>query len=221
MINKNGTVLVLDIDSTLVDTHICRDVADYLLRDVGRSVDSRITKMKNQTYQLKFDVGGPMSGFYRQHLEQFMKTAHQCFDNVGIWSAGDDEYVPKMVREIYDHSFIPENKCAFVKSRSYCAQNVDKDYYKPLSKLCDEYGFNINKMVIIDDTKITFGQNKANAIHIPAFEMKNLNRIDAMVDEYYKDHALQTLIPVLQDLQDHFKNGGTVKTYDMNVFNRY
>lgn len=211
--SKKEIVLVLDIDSTLVYTDNSRRLSDLILHDKKYSQKKDVNFLRENIYQLSFKDGTKMSGLYRKDLKEFMVKAHEFFDHVGIWSAGQDEYVDEIVKHIYNRCRINKSNCKFIKPRSYCERNIDDNYYKPLSKLCSENNYDQSKMVIIDDTKETFYKNKDNAIHIPPLRLNYNTTPSKIYNKYIEDNTLKKLIPVLKNLSDYLRNGGKVEDF--------
>ena len=153
--NENKILLILDLDETLVyatDQQI-EGEADFSIFD--------------------FQV------FKRPFLLEFLNEIKSDF-LIAIWSSASDDSVEEVVKQI-----IPENlKLEFVWGRSRCSyrRNIiidengyyDSDpsnhhyYIKPLKKL-KRQGYDLNKILIVDDSPHKSKDNYCNAIYPKAF----------------------------------------------------
>jgi hypothetical protein len=211
MSNKH-IVLVLDIDSTLVHTQENRNIVDILLTDYKNSVNPYVYNIRRNAYQLKFNGHNDMSGFYRPYLKDFMIKAHKICDKVCFWSAGEYSYVHKMIKKIYDHTGIIQ-KPNVIWTRNDCVFNVDNMLIKPLENFTNKNGFQLKNTVILDDTEITFGQNRDNAVHIPRFQIDKID-FKSIKNVLDTDKALLNMINALDQLDVHLKRGGSVQTFN-------
>ena len=153
--NENKILLILDLDETLVyatDQQI-EGEADFSIFD--------------------FQV------FKRPFLLEFLNEIKSDF-LIAIWSSASDDYVEEVVKQI-----IPKNiNLEFVWGRSRCTYRrnliideqgyYDSDptnhyhYIKPLKKL-KRQGYNLNKILIVDDSPHKSKDNYGNAIYPKAF----------------------------------------------------
>ena len=116
--------------------------------------------------------------YKRPYLDSFLKF---CFENfhVGVWSSASDLYVQRVAETI-----IPDpSKLKFVWGRSRCTfrsharfsadaryyEPAHLDYIKPLKKL-KKYGWQLERMLIVDDTPAKCVKNFGNAIYPSEFE---------------------------------------------------
>lgn len=150
MNDKDKLLLILDLDETLIhasSTELDRP-ADFHLFD----------------YHI----------YLRPHLEEFLINCSEHF-KLAIWSSASDDYVAEVTKRIVPSS-IPLD---FIWGRSrctYCFHNAafeesgytdyhsHYDYVKVLKKL-RRYGYDLNKVLIVDDTPAKSKRNYGNAIY--------------------------------------------------------
>lgn len=112
--------------------------------------------------------------YKRPHLEFFLQELSKHF-KIGIWSSGSDDYVEEIINKI-----TPENiHFEIVWGRSRCSIKRDfetQDYYyeKRLDKL-KRKGFELEKILLVDDSPEKARKNYGNAVYIKEFTG---NRID-------------------------------------------
>ena len=146
-------LIILDIDETLVHTE---------------NVPTEYSG--NWDYDFKFSGNGK-SLFYtkkRPYLDQFLDYAYQNFD-VAIWTAAGEDYA----KQILENIGILERSLVFFYTQDNCTIKRDyenSDYYgiKNLNKL-KKKGFDLDKVLIIDDKQETAINNYGNLIHIKPF----------------------------------------------------
>jgi len=117
--------------------------------------------------------------FKRPGLDSFLKELRKQF-KVAVWSSAGDEYVAQVVGSIFPKGYPLE----FVWGRSKATLQIDHqhmddlgyiDYYhhmhyvKHLKKV-KKIGFNLNRVLIIDDTQRKSKYNYGNAIYPSPFE---------------------------------------------------
>lgn len=137
--SRKKPLLVLDLDETLVHT------------------THEPIKNREHIYLAEFN-------YYvhqRPFLEYFLHSVADYFD-IGIWSSGTDNYVDIVVNRIMPKNIEP----IFVFGRSMCQyRNVHgfNVYVKPL-RILEDFGYNLRKMLIIDDSPEKCVDNFKNAI---------------------------------------------------------
>jgi len=158
--NQNITLLVLDIDETLI----------YSTKEkLDREPDFKI-----ENYFV----------YKRPYLDEFIDQINKSY-KIGIWSSASDDYVTEIVKQIIPSSIQLE----FIWGRSRCVyrRNFHRDekryvstnhsshynYIKPLKKL-KRKGFKLDRILIIDDTPHKSQDNYGNAIY-PSEYKGNLN----------------------------------------------
>jgi len=103
-------------------------------------------------------------GYYvykRPFLDYFLTEVSKYYD-IGIWSAGTDDYVETIIDMILPVDVDP----IFVFGRSMCQlKNVDgyRVFVKPL-RILQDFGYCLSKMLIVDDTPQKCVENFGNAI---------------------------------------------------------
>jgi RNA polymerase II subunit A small phosphatase-like protein len=148
-------LLILDLDETLIHA------TDKAL---GRVPDFQV---------YYYDI------YKRPYLDEFLKTVSQHF-KLAVWSSADDEYVGKIVKEIFPDDINLE----FVWGRSRCTRQtlydeygfpyystsgfLDFEYTKQLKKL-KKKGFDLKKVLIVDDTPKKVANSYGNAIYIKEY----------------------------------------------------
>ena len=153
--NKKN-IIILDLDSTLV----------HSLDDKERKRFKGDLTKYSSTDTEEFLV------IHRPNVQLFLDF---LFDNfkVGVWSAGDKEYVHMVVKHVI--SCKPKRKLQFILSFDECTQS--QDYYgnlKDLRLLWHKLGHkycNINNTLIIDDYNKVVAHQKCNAIHVAKFNV--------------------------------------------------
>lgn len=111
----------------------------------------------------------------RPYLDEFIKICSENF-LLAVWSSASDDYVAEIVKKIF-----PQNiKLEFIWGRSRCTPiispqideygnyNLDTsshyDYAKLLKKV-KKRGFNLEKVLIVDDTRTKVMNSYGNAIY--------------------------------------------------------
>lgn len=154
--NQDKTLLILDLDETLV--YATEEALDYAP---------------------DFEVFG-YSVYQRPFLLDFLHQVQPHF-LLAAWSSASDDYVEAIVSQIFSEDFHLE----FVWGRSRCSykRNIQVDEYgyfngdyfnhyhytKPLKKL-KRQGFDLNRILIVDDTPHKAKDNYGNVIYPKMFE---------------------------------------------------
>lgn len=142
--NMKGTLLVLDLDETLL----------YATMD--------------KLIQQEDFVAGPYYVYVRPNFDYFLSEMAEEF-KLAIWSSADDTYVHELVDKIKPAAVHLE----FIWGRSRTTKkriSVTDEYYyvKRLSKV-KRKGFLLERTLIIDDTAEKSMLNYGNAIQIAEF----------------------------------------------------
>lgn len=158
-------LIILDLDETLIHSVTDEEEEKYKL-DIAR-----------ESGMQTFNASG-YTVIKRPFLDEFLdKLLNDNYYAVGIWSAGEDEYVNSIVDNIVKN----RRKLAFVMARSSC---VGAKYTKPLDKAWNIYLKNMYSsinpdeldvpmhpnVILIDDRKDVTGTNNANHLCIDGFE---------------------------------------------------
>ena len=158
-------LLILDIDETLLYA------AD---RPLERKPDCRI---------------GPYAVYLRPFLTDFLNQVSQHY-RIAVWSSSSPDYVESVVNSIFPKWIIPE----FIWSRERCITRFDPEwheqyYIKDLKKVRRQ-GYNLERVLIVDDTPQKVERNYGNAIYVTPW----------LGDQ--NDNELQLLTKYLLQLRD-------------------
>lgn len=143
--NESLPLLVLDLDETLI----------YGAEGEGqRPCDFRV---------------GRFHVFKRPHLDEFLRGAGKLF-RLAVWSSASADYVDAIARTILP----PGLEWAFVWSRDRCVirrnlETFETEYVKDLKKV-KRQGYDLARILVVDDTGHKVARNFGNAIYITSFE---------------------------------------------------
>lgn len=162
--------LILDLDSTLV--HSNTDIDQLKILQIATNPQNTDLRDRIYSFDLVDAVGTPgtgsvsrMWGVFRPYLFDFIDFAHQYFDKVIVWSAGQYKYVHAVTDVVFNTQYP-----SVVKTYEDCIMSKHS-IFKPLSKLCSQDNIcDLSKLIAIDDRADTFSQNKDNGILIPPYE---------------------------------------------------
>lgn len=149
-------LLILDLDETLIHatTHLIRE--EYACKVAHYYV------------------------YKRPYLDEFIRVCAENF-KIGIWSSASDDYVREIVKQI-----LPQDiELAFIWGRSRCTPvflpqtdtfgyyNLDVsshlEYTKPFKKIRRK-GFDLKKVLIVEDTPAKVRNSYGNAIYIQEYK---------------------------------------------------
>lgn len=142
----NKILLILDLDETLI-----------------YSSDTELASLKHDF------VCGSFFVYKRPGLKDFLLSVKDDF-KLAVWSSASDDYVESIASNIF-----PENlNLEFIWGRSRCTikRDMDRDAYfftKPLKKL-KRKGYDIERILIIDDSPEKAKENFGNIIYITEFK---------------------------------------------------
>ena len=161
-LNLNKTLLVLDIDETLI--HSSKN-------SLGIEHD--------------FKIGNFYYVYTRPGLKEFISFALDNF-NVAVWSSASFNYVEAMVNEIFPNP----DKLKFYWASNRCTMRYSfehQEWYdiKDLKKV-GRIGYNKERILIVDDTPAKSERNYGNAIHMQPFTGDQNDRYLYMLVEYLK-----------------------------------
>jgi RNA polymerase II subunit A small phosphatase-like protein len=147
-------LLILDIDETLIHT-------DSVPLEYEKQLD----------FDFKFKGNSSKSLYYtkkRPYLDEFLNYAFENFD-VAIWTAAGDEYAEEILKGIR----LDKSKLKFFYTQENCTLKFSYDYQnyygvKNLQKLSKK-GYDLNKVLIVDDIAGTAVNNYGNLIQIKEF----------------------------------------------------
>ena len=111
---------------------------------------------------------GPYFVYVRPHLREFIQCCNEHF-RLAVWSSFSADYLNAIVTAILPN----ELKLEFVWSRERCIQRFDGElqeiyYVKDLKKV-SRMGFDLDRMLIVDDTPKKVERNFGNAIYVKPY----------------------------------------------------
>ena len=138
-------LLILDLDETLIYGAESR---------LDRDADFRV---------------GPFHVYKRPHLAEFLRDTATYFD-LAIWSSASSDDVEEIADQLLP--LVPEWQ--FVWSRHRCVQRMHPElmqtyFVKDLKKV-KRHGRTLDRVLIVDDTRLKVSRNYGNAIYISPFE---------------------------------------------------
>ena len=155
--NKDKTLLILDLDETLI--HATDKQLDYQPAD--------------------FQVP-PYFVYKRPFLHNFLQQVQQHF-LLAVWSSASDDYVTEIVKKIFGEEltllefFWGRSRCTFrINPPMDEYRNINLNYsnhhhyLKTLKKL-KRKGYNLKRILIVDDTPQKLSKNYGNAIYVKEF----------------------------------------------------
>ena len=157
MSDEKHILLILDIDETLI-----------------HASPARLTRAAD------FSVG-PYYVYSRPYLQEFLTACGAAFA-VGIWSSASADYVQAIVQTILPAELSP----AFVWSRERCVHRFDAErhdtYFVKDLKRVKRLGYDLDRVLIVDDTPQKLERNYGNAIYVRPYvgqaednELRQLN----------------------------------------------
>ncbi len=144
MCPDNLPLLILDLDETLIHA-------------LGRPL------AHNPDFML-----GPYHVYRRPHLSDFLARSAELY-TLAVWSSAGSEYVAGIVENIFrDHA-----EPAFAWSRNRCTTRIDAErhdevYLKDLKKV-KRLGFDLNRVLIVEDEPNKVARHYGNAIYVQPF----------------------------------------------------
>ena len=138
-------LLILDLDETLIFGSE---------RPLHRDADFRV---------------GPFYLYKRPYVDEFLTSVARAYD-VAIWSSASEDYVEEIARNLVRN--IDEWK--FVWARARCIPRMNSEtfeinFIKDLRKV-KRLGFDLNRILIVDDTPSKVCRNFGNAIYVLPYE---------------------------------------------------
>jgi len=125
----------------------------------------------------------------RPYIDAFLERVREWFD-LAVWTSGTDAYADAIVAKV----FPPGAEFQFVWGRSRCVIRYDEElhrhfFLKDLKKV-KRLGFDLNRVLIIDDSPGTVSRNYGNHLCLRPFRGEN------------GDRELLDVLPFLQWLKD-------------------
>ena len=185
--------LCLDLDNTLVYTEFDTEIFSKLdLNDPQLKNKCRLISLIDPLDKDKKGIGKITKALviFRPHLFEFIEFCKNFFDDISIWSAGQERYV-----RVIDYLIFPDNNKGpkNVFTCNDCVFLEDNTTFKELIKK----GFDLKKTLSLDDREDTFSKNKENGVLIPIYnpsKNKSLSKSDILKE----DRALLDLIDWLK-----------------------
>ncbi|QDT96480.1 HAD family hydrolase [Gimesia aquarii] len=159
MNNEDQILLILDVDETLL----------YAAeRCLHRDSDYRV---------------GPYFVYLRPFLIEFLEQTHEHFQ-IAVWSSSSCDYVEAIVSTIFPNEIQPE----FVWSRTRCVPRLDPErhihyFVKDLKKV-KRRGYDLDKVLIVEDTPQKVERNYGNAIYVAPFYGDDTDQELKFLSEY-------------------------------------
>lgn len=163
--------IVLDLDSTLVNTFPDLDVLDKL--NVYTDYSNFELRKRMYTIDLYDVIDDPgtgtytrMCGVFRPGWQRFHDFIFKHYEII-VWSAGQPRYVDAIVNKLFiNPKFQPQT----VYTSDNCQDDEFENIYKPLEILIKNYNnLTIENILAVDDREDTFSHNVKNGILIPAY----------------------------------------------------
>jgi TFIIF-interacting CTD phosphatase-like protein len=153
--------IVIDIDENIVHS-VVREYRDITMENVA-------------------DFSFKMEGIYyyvfkRPYLDQFISKIFGLFDYIGFWTVGVATYAKNVLKKVLTLEQAKSPKMVFIHTRMDCPRDFEGNYYKPLSKVCKDFGdkFNNENTIVMDNTYTTMQANVKNGLLTPSYEIDNL-----------------------------------------------
>jgi TFIIF-interacting CTD phosphatase-like protein len=188
-IKKSNQSIVLDMDECLLHTW------DVKQKEFFKEIELSPKTLGYRRYI--FEVFAepknkqlPVYGIMRPGLIDFLTYCFDRFDNIILWSAGQDFYVEKVSDYIFHRT---EQIPTQVLARSKCHILNKTMFTKPLYKLNEMFPeITLENCFFVDDNPDNSHFNKENHIVIPAFEPECT--VDSISDYFKNDRALYDLV---------------------------
>lgn len=179
--------LILDLDSTLIYTRD-EEEEDVTNREAIEKLSLFTKNHHLRKHLYYFECSSSfLFGAYRPGLVTlrppltlsqkekenltFVDFSFKYFDNVFVWSAGNENYVDCISTSIFKRK---KKDLTSILSREDCIIDESNKTTKRLEYFFEGFsekdGINESNTIIIDDNEDTFRFNKKNAIHIPEFK---------------------------------------------------
>jgi len=144
MTNPVRILLILDLDETLI-------YASEKLLD--REPEHRV---------------GPYFVYHRPHLHAFLLNLAEHFD-LAVWSSSSPDYAHAIVQTVFPSQL----DLKFVWGRDRCVRRYDGErqttyYVKDLRKVA-RHGYDLHRVLIVDDTPQKCERNYGNAVYVPEY----------------------------------------------------
>lgn len=106
--------------------------------------------------------------YKRPNLDEFLKRCAVHY-RIAIWSAGRRDYVFDVISQI-----VPETMpLEFVWTRGFCTRRKDgetqEEYYLKVLKKLEKRGYDLDRVLIVEDSPRNCARNYGNAIYVNKF----------------------------------------------------
>ena len=126
--------------------------------------------------------------YKRPNLDKFLSTVNEWFD-LAVWTSSGEEYATMVIRQL----FLGSNELRFQWSRQRCTRRFDpetrEEYWIKDLKKVKKIGFDLDKILMIDDSPEKLQRQYGNHIHVNQF----------VGDQ--KDSELEKLLPFLESIR--------------------
>lgn len=158
--------IILDLDETLVHSFSGYDV----LRELKLFTSPRHIGLRARIFVLPDDIWG----IARPHAETFLRACFDNFATVGVWSAGEDDYVRDVVTRVFRSLPKPD----VVMTRDNCLDDgeiftkplsVARAYYEQVGRH-DVVMNEGNTLIIEDRPSAVLPEDRFNSVFVPPYE---------------------------------------------------
>lgn len=173
--SMSGSHCVLDLDDTLIHAFF---ITPQQLEEITTKEEYSYLKSRMNILQVVDMNDGDVAGrgevsivmvVLRPYVKEFLDFILSYFDKVTIWSAGVKRYVRAIESILFpSDNELYNNKREKVLSRQDCNEITKISVLKDLASK----GFDLKRTLLIDDNPTTSANNKENAIHLPAYDLK-------------------------------------------------
>lgn len=153
-------------------------------------VDETLIHATNEPLSVPYDFkAGPYFVYKRPHLGAFLDAVSSAFQ-IAVWSSSTADYLVT----ICDQIIPPRIELQFTWARDRCVQQYDPEWQssywvKDLKKV-KRLGYNLDRVIFVDDTPKKLERNYGNAVYIESFTGD------------VEDRELELLAPFLVSLAD-------------------
>ena len=104
----------------------------------------------------------------RPHLNEFLLACSEAFQ-LAVWSSSSADYL----HAVLEQAIPPDTALKFVWSRQRCVQRFDpewrRQYFVKDLKKVKRQGYDLSRVLIVDDTPRKVERNYGNAVYVRAF----------------------------------------------------
>jgi len=111
---------------------------------------------------------GPYFVYLRPYLHDFLVEMTKYFD-LAVWSSSSPDYAHAIVNRV----FPLQRKLKFVWGRDRCIQRFDGEWQRPYYvkdlKKVQRQGYDLKRILVVDDTPKKYERHYGNVIYVPEF----------------------------------------------------